>query len=97
MSNPPTAVFWIYTLGGVRALGSCHLVVFLGNCMLCFSSLSSVQSFSRVRLFATPWTAARQASLSITNSGSLPELISSIMFICWACLLAQTVKEKKKC
>ena len=29
---------------------------------------SSVQSFSRVRLFATPWIAARQASLSITNS-----------------------------
>ena len=28
----------------------------------------SVQSLSRVRLFATPWTAARQASLSITNS-----------------------------
>ena len=30
--------------------------------------LSSVQSLSRVRLFVTPWTAARQASLSITNS-----------------------------
>ena len=29
---------------------------------------SSVQSLSRVRLFATPWTAAHQASLSITNS-----------------------------
>ena len=34
------------------------------------SSLSSVQSFSRVQLFATPWIAARQASLSITNSWS---------------------------
>ena len=32
---------------------------------------SSVQSLIRVRLFATPWTAARQASLSITNSQSL--------------------------
>ena len=31
---------------------------------------SSVQSFSRVQLFATPWTAACQASLSITNSWS---------------------------
>ena len=31
---------------------------------------SSVQSLSRLRLFATPWTAARQASLSITNSQS---------------------------
>ena len=32
---------------------------------------SSVQSLSRVQLFATPWTAAHQASLSITNSRSL--------------------------
>ena len=36
----------------------------------------SVQSLSRVRLFATPWTAARQASLSITNSWSLLKLMS---------------------
>ena len=35
---------------------------------------SSVQSLSCVRLFATPWTAARQASLSITNSWSLLRL-----------------------
>ena len=41
----------------------------------------SVQSLSRVRLFATPWTAAHQASLSITNSQSLLELmaIESVM------------------
>ena len=38
--------------------------------------LSSVQSLSRVRLFATPWTAALQASLSITNSWSLLKLMS---------------------
>ena len=38
--------------------------------------LSSVQSLSCVRLFATPWTAARQASLSITNSQSSPKLMS---------------------
>ena len=37
---------------------------------------SSVQSLSPVQLFATPWTAARQASLSITNSWSLPKLLS---------------------
>ena len=36
----------------------------------------SVQSLSRVRLFATPWTAAHQASLSITNSQNLLKLIS---------------------
>ena len=34
-------------------------------------TFSSVQSFSHVRLFVTPWTVARQASLSITNSQSL--------------------------
>ena len=38
--------------------------------------ISSVQSLSCVRLFVTPWTAARQASLSITNSCSLLKLMS---------------------
>ena len=37
---------------------------------------SSVKLLSRVRLFATPWTAARQASLCITNSRSLLKLMS---------------------
>ena len=36
----------------------------------------SVQSLSHVRLFVTPWTAARQVSLSITNSWSLLKLMS---------------------
>ena len=37
---------------------------------------SSVQSLSHFQLFATPWTAVCQASLSITNSRSLPKLMS---------------------
>ena len=37
---------------------------------------SSIQSLICVQLFATPWTAAPQASLSITNSWSLPKLMS---------------------
>ena len=37
---------------------------------------SSLQSLSHVRLFATPWITARQASLSITNSQSSPKLVS---------------------
>ena len=43
--------------------------------------ISSVQLLSRVWLYATPWTAARQVSLSITNSRSLPKLmcIESVM------------------
>ena len=44
--------------------------------LLISNQFSSVQLHSRVRLFATPWTAARQASLSITNSQSLPKLMS---------------------
>ena len=38
--------------------------------------MHSVQSLSRVQLFATPWTAVHQASLSITNSWSLFKLLS---------------------
>ena len=40
------------------------------------AQFSSVQSLSRVRLFATPWIAARQAALSITNSRSSLRLTS---------------------
>ena len=39
-------------------------------------SFSSLQLLSHVQLFATPWTAAHQASLSITNSQSLLKLMS---------------------
>ena len=41
-----------------------------------YCMISLVQSLSRVPLFATPWTAAQQASLSITNSQSLLKLMS---------------------
>ena len=41
-----------------------------------YHQFSSVQSLSHVQLFATSWTAARQASLSITNSRSLPKFMS---------------------
>ena len=46
--------------------------------LLCWQKVlfSSVQSLSRVRLFATPWITANQASLSINNSRSLPKLMS---------------------
>ena len=50
---------------------------------ICISSIqfSSVQSLNCVRLFATPWTAVHQASLSITNSQSVLKLmpIESVM------------------
>ena len=44
--------------------------------MLAAGLIISVQSLSCVQLFATPWTAACQASLSITNSRSLLKLMS---------------------
>ena len=52
------------------------------NIIECFlNAISSVQLLSRVRLFATPWITARQASLSISNSQSLLKLmfIESVM------------------
>ena len=59
---------------------------------------TSVQSLSCVRLFATPWTLARQASLSITNSWSLLKLLSieSGMFsnhliLCFPLLLSPSI------
>ena len=51
--------------------------MFLGiDFMISILQFSSVQSLSRVWLFATLWTAARQASLSITNSRSPPKPMS---------------------
>ena len=58
------------------------------------SGISSVQLLSRVQLFATPWIAACQASLSITNSQSSPRLtsiesvmLSSHLILCHPLLL----------
>ena len=55
------------------------VIQYMSTWSVYFSSqvqFSSVQSHSRVRHFATSWTAARPASLSITNSRSLPKLLS---------------------
>ena len=61
-------------------------------------SFSSVQSLSRIWLFATPWTAACQASLSITNSQSLLKLMSiesmmpsNHLILCRPCLLLPSI------
>ena len=62
----------------ITANGNCSHEI--KRCLLlgrkAMTSLSSVQLLSRVRLFATPWTAACQASLSNTNSHSLLNLMS---------------------
>ena len=60
--------------------------------------ISSVQSFSHVPLFTTPWTAARQACLSITNSQSLLKLMSiesvmpsNLLILCHPLLLLPSI------
>ena len=54
-------------------------LVSLNSGLICWSpgsvQFSSVQSLSGVWLFATPWTAARQSPVSVTNSWSLPKLM----------------------
>ena len=57
----------IFLLNRIKNKNKCNISI----------QFSSVQSLSRVRLFATPWIAARQASLSITNSQSLLKLMST--------------------
>jgi len=70
-----------YHLFIIYFLSSIYLVIYHLSIYLSYIYLSSVQSLSRVRFFVTPWTAARQASLSITNSQSLLKLrsIESVM------------------
>ena len=60
----------IYSFEGIKTSFSYYLKVMLSGFYL------SVLSLSRVQLFATPWNAVRQASLSITNSRSLLKLMS---------------------
>ena len=61
--------------GAVNSQGS-FIPIFLRPWVFCPAQFSSVQSLSRVWLFATPWIAARQASLSITNSQSSLKFMS---------------------
>ena len=68
------------------------------------NQFSSIQSLSRVRLFVTPWTAALQASLSITNSRSPPKPMSieSVMpsnqlILCHPLLLLPSIFPSIRC
>ena len=64
-----TNQFFQYYL--LKRLSPLYILSFLSSIQF-----SSVQSLSHVQLFATPWTAECQASLSITNSWSSPKLMS---------------------
>ena len=68
----------VYFFKGEISIWGSHLKVWLPGPIIGahFVFFSSVQSLSRVRLFVTPWIAAHQASLSITNSWSSLRLTS---------------------
>ena len=67
-------IHWIHPIVVSKPL--CSLLAPLSGNGSLWAQFSSVQSLSRVQLFATPWTAAHQASLPITNSQSLLTLMS---------------------
>ena len=80
LENPMDRGAWQATVHGVTKsqtrLRHWTIQSQANNSYLWTVTFSSVQSLSRVRLFATPWTAAFQASLSITNFWSLPKFMS---------------------
>ena len=69
---------YVVSLPGKAVLckGRPVVVYLISHLVLNYVGDSSVQLLSRVQLFTTPWTAAHQASLSITNSWSLLKLMS---------------------
>ena len=95
-------LLWVLFIGVGYFSGSLvsHNIIYFFTCLAVLSYLlgsASVQSLSHVRLFATPWTATHQASLSITNSRSLLKLMSiesgmpsNLLILC--CLLLLLAK-----
>ena len=110
-STPVWEILWKEKPGGLQSMGSPKSQTLDWACMRvsafklwlwklwgCKLELDSVQSLSHVRLFATPWTASRQASLSITSSRSPPrpmsfELVmpSNHLILCCPLLLLPSV------
>ena len=91
LNVPPRSVCG--NINANRSINHCHTEASTGPVQF-----SSVQSLSRVRLFATPWIAARQASLSITSSRTLLKLMpiksvmpSSHLILCLPLLLLSTI------
>ena len=78
VNSPMKIQLLLQTWTQVTSFFSCHSKSYLRTSFLYLKSVqfSSVQSLNCVRLSATRWTAAHQASLSITNSQSLPKLMS---------------------
>ena len=81
ISSPVLNIFYVQLSHLYMTPRKTIAVTLLFNSIQFDSQFSSVQSLSHVRLFATPWITACQASLSITNSWSLFKLmlIESVM------------------
>ena len=75
-SCPHSAHHLLWVLGPLLSLSMRMAPLSFSSFMDSSVQFSSVQSLSCVQLFVTPWTTARQASLSITNSRSLLKLMS---------------------
>ena len=95
--NPMDGGAWWATVHGV-AKSQTRLSNFTFTFTFTKLQFSSVQSLTRVQLFATPWVTACQASLSITNSRSLFKLMSiesvmpfSHLILCRPLLLLPTI------
>ena len=88
-------VYYLYEIRQIILLG----VIFPRELQIKYTvQFSSVQSFSCVQLFVTPWTAAHQASLSIVNSRSLLRLMcielvmpSNHLILCCTLLLPPSI------
>ena len=83
-----TILYWFcHTLTWIHHGCTCILApltpaLYKGPRTVIFRRLSSAHSLIRVQLFVTPWTAARQASLSTTSSQSLLKLTSKSVMPC---------------
>ena len=82
-SDDKNLLVWFSHLDGSTSEEDETCLVLLGFCLSIWCSVGNIagcfhliQSLSHVRLFVIPWTAAQQASLSITNSWSLLQLTS---------------------
>ena len=68
---------WLWWDSGKQKKDTCSYRTYMWLRKNTAYQFSSVQSLNRVQLFVTPWTATHEASLSITNSRSLPKLMST--------------------
>ena len=72
----PSKQYWAFSVMTWMSFHLFRSLFSFNNVLKFLRAFSSVQLLSHVQLFVTPWTSAYQASLSITNSQSLPKCTS---------------------